>query len=194
MKTLFIDFDGTICTDRYWRNVPSETNVRIQSLLFENDTTMVHDWMRGKYTAEEINEHVAKELSLNYPELWQAFVSDCQTMYVPKEILEMVQALRDRFTTVLMTGNMDSFSRFTVPALQLGTYFDYISNSYEEGKHKTDDNGSLFTDWAEKLEIPIEGCILIDDNQHCCETFSGLGGVVRKTTGLKNTVEILRSL
>lgn len=191
---LIVDFDGTICTHRYWRSVSPEINTQIQTLMFGQDTKIVHDWMRGKYTAEEINTYVAEKLSLDYQELWELFVIDCQTMFVPQEILNVVNSLRNKYITILMTGNMDSFSRFTVPSLKLDQYFDYISNSYEEGKHKTDDEGSLFTDWAKKLEVPIETCALIDDNNNCCEVFSKLGGVAYKAVGLDNTLEILTEL
>lgn len=75
--------------------------------------------MKGKYTAEQVNEKIAQEIGMPYEEVWQLFVNDCSTMRVPQEILEQLSSLRSRYTVILMTGNMDSFSRFTVPALGL---------------------------------------------------------------------------
>ncbi|MEZ4104057.1 MAG: hypothetical protein R3B60_02090 [Candidatus Paceibacterota bacterium] len=50
MKALFVDFDGTLCDERYWRSLPTEEYEAIQELLFKNNTQIVHDWMRGVYS------------------------------------------------------------------------------------------------------------------------------------------------
>jgi|SRR3989338_2219001 len=179
---LFCDFDGTICHERYWRSLPSEQYEKVQNLLFRNDKTYVNDWMSGKYTAEQVNERVAQEIGVPYEKVWQLFVNDCNTMRVAQEILEELSALRSRYTVILMTGNMDSFSRFTVPALGLKNYFDYISNSYHEGKHKTDKNGEIFIEYADKFDVPLKKCVVIDDSQNVCTTFESLGGVAYRIT------------
>lgn len=81
-----------------------------------------------------------------------------------------------------MTGNMDSFTRFTVPALALDKYFDSISNSFYEGKLKTDEGGKLFLDYAEKYDVCIEDCIVIDDSEKVCSVFEVLGGSAFRIT------------
>ena len=169
---LFCDFDGTICHDRYWRSLPSEYHERVQQLLFRDDKTRVNDWMRGKYTAEEVNRFLADELGLSYDELWALFENECRTMQVPKNVLDKLHALREKYTVILMTGNMDSFSRFTVPALGLEEYFDHISNSYHEGKHKSE----LFIEYASRFGVLMRDCIVIDDNREICGIFESLGG------------------
>jgi FMN phosphatase YigB (HAD superfamily) len=191
---LFCDFDGTICHDRYWRSLPSEQYEKVQSLLFRDDKTYVSDWMRGKYTAEQVNEKVAHELGLPYEQVWQLFVNDCSTMRVSQETLEKLSALRSRYTVVLMTGNMDSFSRFTVPALGLENYFDCISNSYHEGKHKTDDKGQIFTEYADKFGVPLKECVVIDDSQNVCATFEALGGMAYAVTPEKTITHYLAQI
>lgn len=183
---LFCDFDGTICYERYWRSLPSGQYEKVQNLLFRNDKTYVNDWMRGKYTAEQVNKKVAQEIGVPYEEVWQLFVNDCSTMRVPQEILEQLSALRSRYIVILITGNMDSFSRFTVPALGLENYFDYISNSYHEGKHKTDKKGEIFTEYANKFGTSLKECVVIDDSQNVCNTFEALGGKAYLVTSEKN--------
>ena len=173
---LFCDFDGTICYDRYWRSLPPESHEAIQELLFRKDTSKVRDWMRGKYTAEEINQFAAEKIGMSYEKLWEVFVDDCKTMYVAKSTLEKLSSLRDKYFVMLLTGNMDSFTRFTVPALELEKYFDHISNSFYEGKHKTDDNGSLFVEYTKRFGAPIDQCIALDDNTNVCSIFESLGG------------------
>ncbi len=173
---LFIDFDGTICFDKYWRSLPKDKFDQMQSFMFGEDKTLVNDWMRGKYTAEEINQLVAEKIDMSFEKLWELFVLDCKTMEVSREILEKLSAIRDKYTVILITGNMDSFTRFTVPVLQLEKYFDYINNSFFETKLKDDDNGSLFTKYAKSLGVSLNKCILIDNSQKACESFRALGG------------------
>jgi len=173
---LFCDFDGTICHERYWRSLPPDQHEKVQNLLFRSDKTRVNDWMRGKYTAEEVNRFVSEETGIPYEELWKLFVNDCSTMRVSQEVLEKLSALRDRYRVILMTGNMDSFSRFTAPALKLEHYFDHISNSYHERKHKTDNRGEIFVEYAERFGAPLSSCVVIDDSPNVCATFEALGG------------------
>ncbi len=179
---LFVDFDGTICHDRYWRSLTVAKHNELQRLLFENDTTLVNDWMYGKYTAEEVNQIAAEKIGMSFKNLWVLFVNDCSTMVVPQKVLEIFSELRDRYTVMLITGNMDSFSRFTVPALNLERYFDHISNSYYEGKHKTDNGGEIFIEYAGKYGVTLKECAVFDDSKDACALFEELGGNVHHVT------------
>lgn len=174
---LFVDFDGTLCFDRYWRSLPADKYAQVQQLIFGQDQVRGNDWMIGKYSAEDINRYIAEELGISYETLWELFVRDCTTMEVSKKVLETIGMLREKYTTILITGNMDSFSRFTVPSLALDSYFDRIDNSYFSGKQKSDANGAAFTEHAHKLNVRIDTCILIDDSVKICEIFRSLGGI-----------------
>jgi len=179
---LFCDFDGTICRDRYWTSLPPEEHEQVQKLLFRENTTRVNDWMRGKYTAEEINQWLSDRAGIPYERLWDTFVSDCLAMRVSKGTLEKLSSLRNQYQVILMTGNMDSFSRFTAPKLELEKYFDHISNSFYEGRHKTDDGGKIFTDYAMRFGAPLSDCIVLDDSKNVCATFESLGGKAYRIT------------
>ena len=191
---LFCDFDGTLCHDRYWRSLPPDEYEKVQELLFKDSTILVNDWMRGKYSAEEINQIVSKKTGIPFEKLWNIFVDDCKTIYVSKEILETLHRLRNQYTVILITGNMDSFSRFTQPALALENYFDYISNSFYEGIHKTDNRGEIFLKYAEKYSVPIQNCIVIDDSKNVCKIFNELGGTAYFVTQDQNILYYLEKL
>lgn len=179
---LFIDFDGTLCHDRFWRSLSEEQYKKVQSLLFEENMSFAEEWMKGKHTAEEVNQFLAEQLGIPFEEIWEIFVKDAETMSVPKDVLETIGKLRERYATILITVNMDSFSRFTVPALELSNYFDAISNSYYEGKFKSDNEGEVFRDYIQKYSAPVDRSILIDDSTGACETFRALGGVAYQVT------------
>jgi FMN phosphatase YigB (HAD superfamily) len=179
---LFIDFDGTLCHDRFWRSLPTEQYEKVQKFLFGDDKTHVQEWMLGKRTAEEINEMLAKHMGVPFQELWDVFVQDANSMKVSQESMNAINNLRDRYTTVLITVNMDSFSRFTVPASRLNDYFDAISNSYDEGLFKSDNGGEVFKKYIHAYQAPVADSVLIDDSPSACATFSSLGGISRQVT------------
>lgn len=194
IRALYIDFDGTICVDRYWRSLPTKMHANLQGLLFGDDRTIFNEWMRGEHTAEEINRYVSQELAIPYDFLWNIFVNDCKSQQVSQKLLDSLHSLRHTYKTVLMTGNMDSFSRFTVPALHLEDYFDYISNSFYERLHKADNDGELFKKYSELLGVSLPNSLLIDDSSHCCEIFSRLGGKTYQTNSPEDTYKFLLTL
>lgn len=191
---LFIDFDGTLCHDRFWRGLPEEQYKKVQELLFGEDKTYLQEWMRGKHTAEEVNQLLAEQLGIPFEEIWSVFVKDAETMTVSEEVLKTIGTLRRRYTTILITVNMDNFSRFTVPALKLKEYFDDISNSYYEGKFKSDNEGEVFRDYLEKYSAPVERSVLVDDSLGACETFRALGGVAYQVTSEEGVSQHLARL
>lgn len=182
--TLFVDFDGTLCHERYWRSLPADKYQLVQDFLFgvAADPTLRRGWLRGKYTAEHINRLVAAEIGVPFEALWDLFVKDCRTMRVSPTTLKKLGDLRARFSVVLVTGNFDSFSRFTQPTIGLDKYFDYVSNSYYAGIAKTDNDGALFLKLADRFGVPISSCIVIDDSPKVCAVFFRLGGTAHLVT------------
>src|SRR5258708_674116 len=145
---LFCDFYGVLSHDKFWRSLSSDEYQRAQNFLFGKDSRLINNWMLGKYIAEEINQRVADHTGISFEKLWEIFVKDCQSIRVSKKILDKLNNLRDRYAVILITANMDSFMRFTVPALKLTNYFDRISSSSEEGMDKDLQEGILFLQYA----------------------------------------------
>lgn len=179
---IFVDFDGTICHDRFWRSLDSDLFEKLQKFLFQENRELVNEWMRGKHTSEEINQLVSENINIPFDTLWEVFEKDCRTMSVSEEILKRIHSLRESFHTILITGNMDCFTRFTVPELKLNDYFDVISNSYDDGILKSENNGELFTKYANSFNSSVSDSFLIDDSQKVCDTFEGLGGIAYLVT------------
>ena len=191
---LFVDFDRTICFDKYWRSLPPAQFEIVQQLLFGEDKTLLNEWMRGLYTAEEINKVVAEKIDVPFEELWRLFVKDCQTMQASSEVLKKLQELRSTYIVVLITGNMDSFTRFTVPALKLGAIFDHINNSFFDKRFKNDNEGAIFVEYAKILNVPFSGCVLLDDSAATCKIFETLGGTAYHITPTHDVMSYLTTL
>ncbi|ULJ81876.1 hypothetical protein MF410_31110 (plasmid) [Rhizobium sp. C104] len=166
----------------------------MQTYLFQKNRHIVFEWMRGLHTAEEVNGMVAAALDMPFDKVWEIFVADCQSMQVSLVTLARLSRLRLVANVILVTGNMDSFSRFTVPALRLDQHFDAISNSYNEGRLKTDDGGALFMQYADQFSASILDCVVIDDSEEVCSTFAQLGGTPLRVTAERTTDAILDDL
>lgn len=193
-KILFFDFDGTLCMQRYWRSLPQKEHTQVQNLLFGDDRTKINNWMRGSYSAEEVNQYISDHINIDYEYLWDIFIEDCQTMQVMPDLLHTIDSFRKRYIVILITGNMDSFTRFTVPSLKLEQHFDVISNSYYEGRHKTDDNGALFVKYTTQFSVDMADCLLFDDSDKVLDIFSLLGGDARKVVDDQDTLRQLITL
>ncbi|MEM7544182.1 MAG: hypothetical protein AAF367_01495 [Pseudomonadota bacterium] len=191
MSTLFVDFHGTICHDRFWRSLGSDSFGRVQRALFEADPSLVNDWMRGKYSSEEINELVAEITGLPFDRLWQTFMRDCKSMRISSDLLAEITVLRKVCRVVLITDNMDCFDRFTLPALCLDTVFDGIANSSSEGCLKTDGDGETFIRY---LTGDITDAVLVDDSRTSCEVFEKLGGIAYHVNDTTPAIEHLKNL
>lgn len=175
-KTLFIDFDGTLCHDRFWRSLDPVLMEKVQQSLFLDDKSVVSDWMNGAYTSEDINKKLADDLGIEYSFLWDVFVKDCQNMKVENAVLGQLKKLRNSYKIVLVTDNMDCFDRFTLPALKLDEYFDVIVNSFNKRVSKNENNGQLFRDVIERVGSNPADSILIDNSEKSCSVFQNLGG------------------
>ncbi len=174
--TLFIDFDGTICFDYFWHSAENHIKGFIQKFLFQDNKDLIRDWMRGGKTSESMNRIIAAASGFDYDELWSCFVSDCKAMHVESSTLKLIDNVRTKFNTILITDNMDCFDRFISPALNLNKYFDTIANSYNYKALKGDDDGLLFELVANEQGIDLSKAIFIDNSKKACDIFNRFGG------------------
>ncbi len=175
-RALFIDFDGTICFDLFWRSLPPDLNNQINNLLFHNNENLINSWMIGKFSSEDINSIISQNLKIEYEYLWDIFVNDCKKMSIRIKTLELLQKAKTYYKTILITDNMDCFDRFTVPSLNLRKNFDYIENSYNHKMLKSSKDGVFFKEVAQSRNINLKDSILIDNSYHNCNIFEQLGG------------------
>lgn len=185
---LFVDFDGTICHDKLWHNLEKEAYEKVQALLFSEDKSIVHKWMRGNCTSEEVNRIVAEEVKFPYELLWEIFVESCRSLKVSKNNLEQIKEVSAKYKTILLTDNMDCFTRFSVPALRLNEYFDLVVNSADTGLFKDDNDGEIFLRLTREHGVKIEECVLVDNSKKSCTRFAGLDGRACFVTP-ENTIE-----
>lgn len=194
-QNIFIDFDGTICFDYFWRSAPEEIKKTIGKFLFQDNTYLLEDWMRGKKSSEDINQIISDECNLDYNMIWNYFVKDCNNMYIPEAILDVLSACKKNNTLILITDNMDCFNRFTINKLKLLNYFHYIFNSYDYGVLKDDPlPKGLFKKVIDLNGFDIQKSVLLDNSQKNCDLFSQLGGSSFLIKDKQDVVSILKML
>ncbi len=194
---LFIDFHGTLSKSYFWRSLDREARENIERFLFTEPNLATRDWMKGVYTSEQVNQMIAEEFDYDYDTLWSHFVEDCKTMEILKEILLKIGELRAVYTAILITDNMDCFTRFTVPSLGLDAHFDFIANSSDAKMLKNENGGEWFLKLAREFNSAVDRSILIDDSVHVGKIFSQLGGrslLVNKENSLAYWLDTLEKI
>jgi hypothetical protein len=153
--------------------------------------------MRGLYNSEQITEMSAPRVGIPADELLAELQYSCEHMGVDPALFEVVSELRAAGVAVILaTDNMDTFSRWTVPALELERHFDSILNSFHIGALKADrDVSGRSPFFSPCLD---SGCysppfLLIDDSQQVLNAVN-LGIEVITTQGPEQTLGLLRHL
>jgi FMN phosphatase YigB (HAD superfamily) len=176
-KAIFLDWDGTICNSRFWGHWPdsdaySIAYTLIQDHLFKANPETLNDWMRGSQNAEDVMVALSHNVGLVPEELLAHLRESCERMqFVDEKILPLIEGIRRMGTKVVMaTDNMDTFTRWTVPALRLDQHFDDIldSHSLKALKRDKDHNGrsAFFAGFLTDNDIDPATTVLIDDGLH----------------------------
>jgi len=188
-KTVFFDWHNTLSTSLFWDQWENPEHPRhewyaplFRYLLGEN-MPVVMEWMRGKMNAEEISTMLADRFGYSRDTIFQDLKESCESMrLVSEDILPLVKKLRDSGTKcVIATDNMDTFTRFTVPALGLEKYFDDVLNSFELKVLKQDvdernpDRIPFFDKYLKENALRCEEVALIDDCAYEVDSYQRRG-------------------
>lgn len=168
-KIIFIDWFGTLSTSKFWGHLENASD--IENNLFKINRHLLKPWMRGEIDSEGVISRIAKETDLKFETIFNEFVVSCKLMqFIDPRIPILIKLLKKKEIKVyIATDNMDSFDRWTIPAMKLNSLFDGIINSFTIKALKHDfgnDGKSLFFDSTLKREgvVPAE-TILIDDSE-----------------------------
>lgn len=191
---IFIDWDGTLSHGRFWSSLATDTYQAIQKKLFENNKALVIEWMLGRRDTEQICRWLASETNLDEKTLQDSLLESCGNMALTSRLRGLLAQIRQTHYLVLVTDNMDCFTKATVPDNSLEDVFDCLINSADLRRLKCDDQGLTFTDAMARFGILPSNSLLIDDSAKTCALFQKLGGSVFQTSGVINTEKLLRSL
>lgn len=176
-SVIFLDFDGTISGSRFWGhwandNKYGKTNELIQERFFKTSSDILTQWMRGEYTAEDIAQRISSVIDVPAEDLLAGLRESCERMELFSDrILPSVRSLRQTGTKVIVaTDNMDTFTRWTAPALKFDEHFDAILDSHSLRALKRDKDGAgqskFFGKFLAENKISPASTVLIDDGTH----------------------------
>lgn len=175
-RSLFIDWHNTLSTSLFWGHLQDPVHPQhhlfplLQPLPPAIHQALFTPWMRGNVTSEEVIHAMSEQLRLDYELIWREFICGCQRMQLlSQEIPSLITHIRAQgVKVVIATNNTDSFSRWTVPSLQLLEVFDAILNSAEVRglKWDVDETGRslFFADVLQDHGLHPGESVLIDDN------------------------------
>ena len=196
-KIIFMDWDKTLCWSRFWESLIKTNHKFSQEIdkFFMFEKEIVKNWMKGKTNSEEVNKFISRKTGLSESVLWNIFVSDCKNMKIDSKIVALIKKLRKKYFIVLVTGNMDCFSRFIAPALELEKIFDLIINSADVGYLKNEHNGKTFMNCLKLFNIDnMSNTYLLEDSGKVCNMFNQLGGKALKINNKEDTIKYLKIL
>jgi FMN phosphatase YigB (HAD superfamily) len=156
--------------------------------------------MRGEYTSETIVQKCAGELGIDYTYAMNQFVKSAQNMkFVSDKTPEIIKKLRNKgIKVVLITDNLDSFSRWTISAMHLDEIFDDILNSWDLKvlKSEFDEQGNslFFSPYLKKHALKPQDCLIIDSLEDVDDKFVKLGFKYKKVSSPDETLPLLEGL
>jgi FMN phosphatase YigB (HAD superfamily) len=174
-KVLFIDWDGTLSNSRFWerwRTNPKELikYQLIEEVLFRDSKDLLVEWMCGYKTAGNVVQYIADVTGLLYEELITELQHSCENMvFIDEDLIHSIQKIRDKgIGVVVATDNMDTFSRWTAPALKLDDYFDGTLLSVDRGALKAyvsaDGTSPFFNHFFLSTGIKPNETVLLDNS------------------------------
>jgi FMN phosphatase YigB (HAD superfamily) len=174
-STIFLDWDGTLCASKFWGHWQtgkySLLYQEIQEKFFAAEGDFLIRWMKGEETAEDATLLLANITGESQSFLLEHLEKSCWNMeFISERIPSQIQELRRAGVKVLIaTDNMDTFLRWTVPALNLERMVDGILDSYSIRalkKESTSAKTSAFFShiFSNQDDLNQRGAVLIDDS------------------------------
>lgn len=138
-KVIFFDWSKTLSNSLFWsqlRNNGHPHNQYISAIehaIFSENRQLINHWMRGEYSSEDVCRIIANRSNVPYEVVFEGLKESCTSMkLVSEEIPELIRRIKAKgIKAVIATDNMDTFSRFTIPALELTELFDDFLISYD---------------------------------------------------------------
>ena len=129
IKCVVFDFGFTLSPDYYFNVSPPgcpQWHAVIQKVIFGEPAIMI-PWMRGEMTSLDIAGILSRYFPLDIPTITASMEKGCEHMRFNTAVRDFAVAQKAaRRKTVLVTANMDVFSKVVVPSHRLDNLFDVI--------------------------------------------------------------------
>ncbi|MEI6288471.1 MAG: hypothetical protein WCP18_02740 [bacterium] len=202
-KVIFFDWNKTLSDSLFWSNLRDSNHQHnqyvstIEKSIFFDNRQLINPWMRGEYSSEDICQIIANKSGVPYEVVFNGLKESCAIMkLVSEEIPGLVWQIKAKgIKTVIATDNMDTFSRFTIPALDLTELFDDFLISYNLKLLKGDvqeDSIPFFDGYLKQNSLNYSDVVLLDDCIDMGEVYNRLDFKIIEITGKDKLINVLR--
>lgn len=186
-KVVFIDWNKTLSYSLFWEHLQDKKHPNhrhlssIEKWLFVDNRDVIYPWMKGEFSVEDVISKMSRDTGIDSSILLGELRRSCEEMrYSIDNLEDIIRRIQDKgIHVVIATDNMDTFSRFTVPAMRLDTIFDGIINSYEIGCLKDDDQPEnsiqFFDEYLTRHDWRYADAVLLDDSPDKSGKYKRLG-------------------
>lgn len=177
-KTVFIDWNGTLCNSQFWERwetdeLKREQHTLVRHALFENEAgvKVLNHWMRGWMSVSSVVQYLHDTTGIGLNEIYDELLYSAHNMhFINDDVIKKIQTLRHKGIHVaIASDNMDIFRAHTVKTLRLEDLFDAIltSDSQSALKREINESGAspFFDDYLLKYGIRSGESVLIDDSE-----------------------------
>lgn len=202
---IFIDWFKTLSFSQFWETQPADGNqvlsaTDIDSIctwLFKDNPTIVSEWMKGRFSAEEVCSHISAAVQLPYDRVFKSLQDSCEAMTLcHPSVGTLLASIRSKgVKLVVATDNMDTFRRFTIPALSLEGMFDDFLISSETGYLKYESTPSsipFFDRYLSTHNARYEDVVLFDDAIERKGHYQSLGFRIEPIGAMSDLLMLLR--
>ncbi len=200
IKTIFLDWNGTICNNVFWQqlnnNSTKEIFEKIKKCLFIDSRNLIDPWMKNQLSMNDIINTIYNETKINKQFLKEQLIFSSENMnFVNPEIPNIIKSIQEKgIKIVLASDNMDVF-RYTISKLKLDLLFDDLLLSNEIGFLKTEWTGNtslFFKNYIKRKNLNPNECILIDDSKKLTDMCHDIGMQNLKIDNCHETINKLK--
>jgi FMN phosphatase YigB (HAD superfamily) len=204
-KTIFFDWNKTLSNSLFWDQLADPKHERhnwhknIINFVFAENKGLINDWMLAKIDEKYIAKIISERFGYSKETVLKDLAESCEKMkIVNEEVLEIIAKLRKKgIKCVIATDNMDTFLKYTRPAMNLDKHFDDFLVSFDQKILKFDvRNNSVpfFDDYLKNNNLLYQDVLLIDDCIDKSGTYEKLGFEILQIFSPEDFVNKLKTL
>ena len=200
IKTIFLDWNGTICNNVFWQQLDNDSTKeifeKIKKCLFIDNGNLIDPWMKNQLSMNDIINTISNKTKINKQFLKEQLIFSSENMnFINPEIPNIIKLIQEKgIKVVLASDNMDVF-RYTISKLKLDLLFDDLLLSNEIGFLKTEWTGNtslFFKNYIKRKHLNLSECILIDDAKNLTDMCHDIGMQNLKIDNCYETINKLK--
>lgn len=177
IKAIIFDFGNVISRvdhSIFLRRIAPLSSHPLSALqkMASGSPALIVEYESGQITSVEFYKKVMEHYGLNIPQ------SDFRSAFIDiferiQPTIQLIKTLKPRYKIGLLSNTNEWHYEAEIKSVEVFPLFDTITTSFEVGAMKPDER--IYRDALNKLALPPEACLYIDDIQEYVEAARGVG-------------------